>query len=145
MDLPAPVPGLVVRYGYLWHREHQSGRDSGSKDRPCAIVAAVAAGADGKLEILVLPITHSPPEIFELSVEIPAAVKQQLGLDDEKAWVVISEWNQFVWPGPDLRPSGRKRATPAIGMLPPGLFNSIRAQFLTLAKSGRAHRVRRTQ
>lgn len=28
----------------------------------------------------------------------------RLGLDDERSWVVLTEANRFVWPGPDLRP-----------------------------------------
>ena len=145
MDLPIPVPGLVVRYGYLWHSEHLDGKEGGGKDRPCAIVGNVLSGADGKLEILVLPITHTLPKLAEMAVEIPAAVRKRLGLDDEESWVIISEWNQFVWPGPDLRPSRPENRTPDFGMLPPGLFNSIRQRFLILAKAGRARRVRRTQ
>ena len=40
MSLPAPQPGLVIRYAYLWAREHDRGAEDGAKDRPCAIVAA---------------------------------------------------------------------------------------------------------
>ena len=39
MALPKPVAGLIIRYSYLWYREHLEGRDEGQKDRPCAIVA----------------------------------------------------------------------------------------------------------
>lgn len=45
MPLPVPVPGLVIRYGYLWHSEHLAGREEG-KDRPCAIVAALRPADD---------------------------------------------------------------------------------------------------
>jgi hypothetical protein len=38
VNLPAPRPGLVIRYSYLWAREAEEGRDEGVKDRPCAIV-----------------------------------------------------------------------------------------------------------
>ena len=38
--MPLPVPGLVIRYSYLWHSEHLAGREEGTKDRPCAIIAA---------------------------------------------------------------------------------------------------------
>jgi hypothetical protein len=73
--LPDPVPGLVIRYSYLWHAEHARGREEGQKDRPCAIVAAIRTDADGKTRVLVLPITHSPPEAPEYAVELPASVK----------------------------------------------------------------------
>ena len=38
MPLPEPVPGLVIRYSYLWADEHERGQEEGVKDRPCAIV-----------------------------------------------------------------------------------------------------------
>jgi hypothetical protein len=37
------------------------------------------------------------------------ATNQRLGLDAERSWVMLTEANRFVWPGPDLRmkePSG---------------------------------------
>ena len=43
MALPKPVPGLVIRYSYLWHREYLEGREDGQKDRPCAIVGPRSA------------------------------------------------------------------------------------------------------
>ena len=61
MPLLVPVPGLVIRYAYLWHREHLVGQEEGQKDRPCAIVAALRPAEDaGKTRALVLPVTHSP-------------------------------------------------------------------------------------
>jgi hypothetical protein len=103
MLLPAPVPGLVVRYGYLWHSEHLAGREEG-KDRPCAIVAALRPADDaGETRVLVLPVTHSAPAQSALAVEIPASVKERPRLDADRSWVVLSEWNEFVWPGPDVR------------------------------------------
>jgi hypothetical protein len=46
----------------------------------------------------VLLITHSPPDNASLAVEIPAKVKQRLQLDDAGSWIVLSEWNEFIWP-----------------------------------------------
>ena len=113
MSLPQPRPGLVISYAYLWAREHRKGLEEGRKDRPCAIVAArrVLAGRD---VVTVVPITHSAPADPEDAVEIPATLKRHLGLDDLPSWVVVCETNDFLWPGPDLRPAG-----PAYGMLPP--------------------------
>jgi len=45
VPLPEPVPGLVIRYSYLWYAEHVLGREEGQKDRPCAIVAAIRTDA----------------------------------------------------------------------------------------------------
>jgi hypothetical protein len=143
--LPKLTTGLVVRYSYLWYREHLEGRDEGQKDRPCAIVAALRVDENGETRALVLPITHSPPDHPALAVEIPAKVKERLGLDDARSWVVLSEWNEFVWPGPDLRRlPGATDASVAYGVIPPGLFATIRDRFLAIVNAGNAQRVPRT-
>ena len=145
MSLPKPVAGLILRYSYLWYREHLEGRDEGQKDRPCAIVAALRVDDNGDTRVLVLPITHTPPEHPALAVEIPAVVKKRLQLDEARSWVVLSEWNEFVWPGPDLRRlPGANDASVAYGMLPPALFVTIREKFLAIVNSGAARRVPRT-
>ena len=145
MSLPKPVAGLILRYSYLWRREHLEGRDEGQKDRPCAIIAALRVDDAGDTRVLVLPITHTPPDHPTLAVEIPAAVKRRLQLDEARSWVVLSEWNEFVWPGPDLRRlPGANDASVAYGMLPPALFATIRDKFLAIVNSGVARRVPRT-
>jgi len=143
--LPEPIPGLIIRYSYLWYREHLQGRDEGQKDRPCAIVAALRKDEHGDTHVLVLPITHSPPDHPTLAIEIPAKTKERLNLDDARSWIVISEWNEFIWPGPDLRRlPGATDASVSYGMLPPGLFSTIRDKFIALVISRNAHRVPRT-
>ena len=145
MALPEPVAGLIIRYSYLWYREHLEGRDEGQKDRPCAIVAGLRVDENGDTRVLVLPITHTPPDHPALAVELPAKVKSRLHLDDSRSWVVLSEWNEFVWPGPDLRRvQGATDASVAYGMLPPALFAAIRDRFLAIANSGKARQVPRT-
>jgi hypothetical protein len=145
MALPRPVPGLVVRYSYLWHREHLEGREEAQEDRPCAIIAAIRDDDAGNTHVLVLPVSHSPPAHTGLAVEIPLSVKRHLQLDDARSWVVLSEWNEFVWPGPDLRrlPNAAD-ASVVYGMLPPSLFATIRDRFLAIVQSGQTRRVRRT-
>ena len=119
MSLPAPRPGLVIRYAYLWDAEARQGREEGVKDRPCAIVLAVLR--EGRHPIVrVLPITHSAPRDSADGLEIPTATKERLGLDSERSWVILSEANDFIWPGPDLRPV--PGADPATG----GLWISCR-------------------
>ena len=135
MALPEPFPGLVLRYSYLWHRERAEGRLEGRKDRPCAIVIALRPGEAGRTRVVVLPITHSPPDDADLAVELPARVRRRLGLDDAASWVVLSEWNDFVWPGPDLRRvPGRDDGSVAYGALPPALFAVIRDRFAALVR-----------
>ena len=94
----------------------------------------------------VLPISHTLPTDPELAVEIPAAVKQRLRLDDDRsAWVVLTEANRFIWPGPDLRPLTQGDPTSvADGPLPYALFQQIRLKFLAALKARRARAVHRT-
>lgn len=142
MSLPAPRPGLVIRYGYLWKREYEQGREEGTKDRPCALVMAVTDD-EGEAEVLVLPITHSPPYGDADAVEIPPATKQRLGLDGERSWVLISEANEFIWPRPDLRPvPGGDGSSVVYGVLPPRFFAHVRDRFLA---RGAPTRVPRTE
>ena len=73
-------------------------------------------------------------------------MKARLGLDADRSWVVLSEWNEFTWPGPDLRRApGADAASVAYGILPPRFFTSIRDRFLTLAGVGKARRITRTE
>ena len=144
MSLPKPEPGLVIRYSYLWLREHREGRDEGSKDRPCAVVLALLDGNDEQ-NVLVVPITHNPPEIAADAMELPLAVKQHLGLDDAHSWIVYSESNLFRWPGPDLRRiAGRGDSSVAYGFLPPRLFAELRRRFLVLDSTKRSSRITRS-
>ena len=139
MPPPVPVPGLVIRYVYLWHREHLAGREEGQKDRPCAIVAALRPAEDaGETRVLVLPVTHSPPAQPALAVEIPTPVKERLRLDADRSWVVLSEWNEFVWPGPDLRraPGGDESSVPT-ACCRPGFLQSSVIAFLPSPPHGR--------
>ena len=124
MALPEPEPGLVISYAYLWHHEYQRGHDEGRKDRPCVIVVAAERTAGGPILVTVAPITHRPPDEPVAAVEIPTSVKERLGLDFERSWVVVSEGNKFIWPGFDLRKvPGTNRFD--YGFLPPRFFNEV--------------------
>jgi hypothetical protein len=143
--LPAPIPGLVIRYSYLWASEHARGLEEGVKDRPCAVVLAVTDEAGSQI-VTVLPISHTPPSNSLLAVEIPAATKSRLGLDDDRSWVILTEANRFVWPGPDLRPSQPgNAASVAYGALPYRLFEDIRQKFIDALKNRTASTVQRTE
>jgi len=144
VSFPKPYPGLVIRYSYLWRREYEAGREEGTKDRPCAIVMSVA-DEDGNPVVLVLPITHSAPASEADAVEIPAATKKRLRLDADRSWIVITEANEFIWPGPDLRPiPGGDATTIVYGPLPPRLFLHVRDLFLARRAEDAAY-VRRNE
>jgi hypothetical protein len=129
---------MVIRYAYLWRSEHQRGIEEGAKDRPCAVLLSVA-GEAGERKVVVLPITHAPPRDESDAVEIPAATKRRLGLDDERSWIVFTEANRFTWPGPDLRPMRMAHGTTVIyGELPASLFRVVRERWLALASNRRS-------
>ena len=145
MSFPEPYAGLVIRYSYLWKREFEAGREEATKDRPCAIVMTVI-DEDGDKEVLVLPVTHSPPDDPADAIEIPAATQSRLGLDGERSWIMITEANEFVWPGPDLRTvPERDESTIAYGPLPPRFFAHVRDKFLERDQREKSGRVKRTE
>ena len=144
MSLPSPQPGLVVSYSYLWAREHGQGAEEGRKTRPCAIVAARRM-IEGHEVVTVVPVTHSPPTDPADAVEIPAALKAHLGLDDLPSWIVVTETNDFLWPGPDLVPvAGMRPVRFAYGMLPPRFFAHVRDRILQAHLRRKLHRVARS-
>ncbi len=134
--LPTDIKvGHVLRYSCLWHWQHMEGREEGDKDRPCLVLALMATLEDGTPVVRVLPITHTPPKDTEDALEIPAAVKSRLRLDEEKSWIILSESNRFTWPGPDLRPLDN--ASGYYGPLPPALFDEAKRRFVELARGQR--------
>ncbi|MBT9293094.1 hypothetical protein [Prosthecodimorpha staleyi] len=144
MSWPKPQPGLVIRYSYLWEREARAGREEGVKDRPCAILLVVLR--DGASPIVrVLPVTHTPPTDPADALEIPAPTKARLGLDGARSWVVLTEANDFIWPGPDLRPAvNGDPASMAYGMLPPGFMKVLRER-IAERRQARLKAVTRTE
>lgn len=138
MPIPAPQPGLVIRYSYLWRDEARRGQEEGAKDRPCAVILTVQ-GEDDHTDVAVLPIMHTPPRASDDAIEIPSATKRRLGLDDAPSWIVTTEANIFAWPGPDVRPA-RSDGEYAYGYLPAGLTRAIIAAFQKHRKA-----VRRTE
>lgn len=124
MPLPKPEPGLVIHYEYLWRDEHQAGEERGLKRRPCAIIVAVDTSEGEK--VLVAPITHTEPRAPSEGIEIPLRVKRHLGLDDEPSWVIVTDLNEFIWPGIDIYPLPGKPSEFEYGFLPSKLFDQIR-------------------
>ena len=141
MPLPKPEPGLVIRYDYLWTHEAAAGRDQG-KERPACLVATMDSAASPRF-VVILPITHSRPDKNTAGVEIPAKVRQALGLDDAPSWVIVSEHNVDEWPNGGLAPLPGRPGVFSYGFIPPGLFAQVKARFLELYEKGRTGGVRR--
>jgi hypothetical protein len=139
--LPDPKPGLVVRYDYFWSHEAAAGRDQG-KSRPTCLVAASDSLTKPRYVVL-LPITHSPPDAGTIGIEIPAKVKRVIGLDDIPSWIIVSEHNIDEWPNGGLSPLPGKPEMFSYGFIPPGLFVQIKTRFLELARQNASNAVRR--
>ncbi len=86
-----------------------------------------------------MPITHSPPDNPADAVEIPAALKAHLGLDEVPSWIVVTEVNDFLWPGPGIRPDRE------FGILPPRFFAHVRDRIVQAHMQRRLSRVERTE
>jgi hypothetical protein len=136
MPLPEPECGLVISYSYLWKHESDAGQTEGAKDRPCAIVLAIEGKGTQAKTVTVAPITHTPPSDPLMAIEIPPRVKQHLGLDAKRSWIVVDEFNEFAWPGFDLRSVPGKLSRYDYGFLPPALFAQIIDRVLELRQSG---------
>lgn len=146
MHVPAPAPGLVIRYSYLWHSESRSGRESGAKDRPCIVLGAFPRD-DGGIRVIVVPVTRTRPEDATFSaVELSGKTKQRLGLARDPMWVVCAEANEFEWTGPDLRPVPNvEPPTCEYGHIGQALFDAIREKFLFIADGKQLKLAKRTE
>jgi len=141
----APKRGSVIRYGYLWARESKRGQEEGRKDRPALVIALSVQTEDGETRIFASAITHSPPFARDDAVEIPAITKRKLGLDSDPAWIVTTEVNEFVWPGPDVLPvPGRPPGTLVYGEVPDDLLQRAIKSFVENRRKQRAIVVRRS-
>ena len=133
---------MVICYAYLWHEEAEAGQEEGTKDRPCVVILSTE-DAEGETVVRVAPITHGPVIKIAETVEIPQVTKERLGLDDDRSWVVVSESNLFVWPGPGLRPIRPGKFT--YGFLSPKLFIEVRDQLVALYQAKTHESTRRTE
>lgn len=140
MALEPPHPGQVIRYSYLWWNQARRGRSEGAKDRPCAVILA-RVSESGITTVYVVPITHSAPESPEAGIEIPVATKRRLRMDTQRSWIVSTELNRFVWPGPDIRPlpSGDY----SYGYLPGKLLQAVIDQVKEHARQRRLQSIER--
>jgi hypothetical protein len=140
VNYPDPVPGLVIRFDYLWDIDHQKGLSTSNKERPCAIVLYTKATN----KTLVVPISHSYPEPGQedYSLEIPPEICAEIGLDKDRNWVRVSEVNEFEWPSPELRPRPEDPSRVDYGMVPEAFFLEIRKR---LAEAVAQHRLGRTK
>lgn len=142
MALPEPVPGMVISYAYLWRDQRDQGREGGIKDRPCVVVLAVRE-EEGERVVTVAPITHTPPRNANDAIALPVATQRRLGLDEERSWIVATEVNRFLWPGPDMRPISGRPGEFAYGSLPRQIMLQLRQRIAELHRDRRFRMVQR--
>ncbi len=143
MPLPTPHPGLVISYSYLWQDAQRRGEEEGRKDRPCAIILKRHV-TEGVCIVSVVPITHIPPAEPADAIPLPPGLKRHLGLDADPSGIVVSELNDFVWPGPDLRPIPGKEGRFDYGVLPPAIFRKLQEAIFARLRSRKTGIVTRT-
>jgi hypothetical protein len=85
-----------------------------------------------------VPITHRPPRDPSVAIQIPLRVKQHLGLDGARSWIVVSEINVFAWPGFDVRPIRYGANRVHYGWLPPKLFDQLIEKFRRLRATAKS-------
>jgi hypothetical protein len=78
-------------------------------------------------------MTTRPPGRGQQAVEVPEAVRRQLGLTAERSWIIVTEWNRFAWPGYDTRPIRGREPSVSFGFLPARLFRQVRDAIVAAA------------
>lgn len=102
------------------------------------VVFNVRSHAGGVVEVFVAPVTTQPPRGESRAVEMPAGVREHLSLGDARCWIVATELNGFIWPGPDVRPIRRgDDIGPYYGKVPGRLLETVRTVMRTHAQDGR--------
>lgn len=142
MKKPEPEIGLVIRYDFLWSHEREKGFDEGAKERPCVVVTAIDRKDGGAVEVLVAPITHSPPGVGVIAIEIPYKVGRHLGLDDDRSYIIASESNSVAWDDAGIVPAvpGNRWA---YGRIPKALYDRLRTSMLDLLNKRKLKTVKR--
>lgn len=122
VPIPKPELGLIVSYGYLFHRRMNVGA---AKNRPSLIVAVTdVKDYPGRQGILYLPITHSEPRDNEAGIEIPKNARFVSGLDRGRQWIITSQANFDLWPE-DIAPLPGQPGRFHYGILPPSFYNQV--------------------
>lgn len=108
------------------------------------VVVVAAIVRKGGTQLLVAPITHVPPARATDAIELPAIVKKQIGLDSARSWIVLTELNGFVWPGPDIRIAPGQQS-PVYDAIPDWLFFDVREGVLRHSGAGKLKITKRTE
>ena len=73
-------------------------------------------------------------------------LKAHLGLDDQPSWIILTETNDFLWPGPDIRPiPGIAPPLYHFGLLAPRFNAHLRERVLEMNCERRLIRDKRSE
>lgn len=84
------------------------------------------------VRVTVAAVAHTQPHADIIALDMPPKVKQHLGLDDARSWIVVDEVNQFDWPGFDLRPVPGRGDKYVYGFMPCKLYEAARTKLLEI-------------
>ncbi|WP_192843352.1 hypothetical protein [Aureimonas ureilytica] len=97
MTTEPPETGLVIRYSFLWPREHDRGERDGRKARPACLVVPLNVAPRA---VVLFPITTQPPGADRIAIEVPETERRRLRLPGlERCWVMLDEANADIMPG----------------------------------------------
>ncbi len=82
------------------------------------------------VRVPVAAVTHIQPHADTIALEMLPKVKQHLGLDDARSWIVLDEVNQSDWPGFDLRPVPSRGDKYVYGFIPSKFYEAARTKML---------------
>ncbi len=99
------------------------------------IVVAIEGSNSSMPSVILAAVTHSVPLSADDAIELPSRVKQALGLDNQRSWIVTDEINRVRWDDPGFVPvpSGEW----SYGFLPDTLWKRVRDAIRSRATAGR--------
>lgn len=128
--------GLILNHCYVWFLDFDAGDELSDRTHPVIVISIKPQPLLGATRVLVLAITHSPPQVANAAVEIPDEIKAAAGLDAHRQWVVVNEANAFTWPGSDLRNVPRRDPpSPVYGTMPTDFLTVIISAYVAHRKA----------
>jgi hypothetical protein len=125
-----PQDGLVIRYSYLWAREHDRGEETGRKARPACLQIIMKRKQGGTI-VMLFPITSQIPQSDRTALAIPDIEARRARLTTP-AWIILDEFNLDTI----------ETSLHINGIEPLGVFSSA---FMKKVRSLAAERIRKGQ
>lgn len=127
--------GDVAEFHYLWHREAESGEESGRKPRPVCIVVKTPANPD---VVFLFPFTSKSPLSDQLALAVPEIECRRIGLA-APCWIILDEYNRV-----EMDKDYDFVSTQAIGSVSTAFLREIAATIRKAARAAPIKVVKRT-